>query len=83
MSASSLQVTKTSYSEPRSDRAHWAQGWVARHIVADDPYQGDIRPKLSKDERTPLWVSVGLAVMLLSASLSYVGLWMLWRWFVS
>ncbi len=59
---------------------HWFRGWVARHIVADDPYDGEDLQPVGEEERTPVWMGAGFALMLLSAILTITGLMMLWRW---
>ena len=67
--------------EPLSARAHHAfQAWLARHIVADDPYDGENIQQVLKDERTPVWMGVGLSVMLVSAILSITASAMPWEW---
>jgi hypothetical protein len=54
--------------------------WVARHVVADDPYGSEDLQKPAREEQSPLWIGVGLALMLLSGIISISGLIMLWRW---
>jgi hypothetical protein len=56
------------------------RAWVARHIVADDPYEREDLRQVGEEERVPFWMGVRLAIMLLSAIISITGLIMLWRW---
>ena len=74
-------IMDKSQPERLSTRArHWFRGWVARHIVADDPYDGEDLQPAGEEERTPFWTGAGLALMLLSAFISITGLMMLWTW---
>jgi hypothetical protein len=67
--------------EPLSTQARERfRAWVARHIVADDPHDGEDLQPVGKQERTPFWMGIGLALMLLSAFITITGLMMLWRW---
>jgi hypothetical protein len=54
--------------------------WVDRHIVADDPYDSEDLPQVGTDERSPNWTRLSLALMVLSAVISIIGLSMLWAW---
>jgi hypothetical protein len=56
------------------------RAWVARHIVADDPYDSEDLPQVGTDERSPDWTRLSLALMVLSAVISIMGLSMLWMW---
>ena len=74
----------TRRAEPFSIRAgERFRAWVARHIVADDPCDSEDLQQSETDEMTPLWAGVGLAIMLLSAFISIMGLMLLWAWLVS
>ena len=58
---------------------HWFQGWVERHIIADDPYDDpDVEPP-AREKSGPLEVSFVLALFVLSGTLSIIGLISLWR----
>jgi len=74
-------ILEKSQPEHLSARARrWFRAWVARHIVADDPYDGEDLQPVGEEERTSFWTGIGFALMLLSAVLSITGLIMLWRW---
>ena len=71
----------TRRAEPFSIRAgERLRAWVARHIVADDPYDGEDPQQSEREEMTSLWMAVGLVIMVLSAFISIMGLIMLWMW---
>ena len=70
-------------SRPKSLSPRICEGmraWVARHIVADGPYEREDLRQVGEEERAPFWMEVRLAIMLLSAIISITGLIMLWRW---
>ena len=71
----------TRRAEPFSIRAgERLRAWVARHIVADDPYDREDLEEVGTGERTPHWTRLGLVIMVLSACISVMGLIMLWMW---
>jgi hypothetical protein len=58
---------------------HWFQGWVERHIVADDPYDDPGVEPPAREKSGPLEVGFVLALFALSGALSIIGLISLWR----
>ena len=67
VSGPSLHNRERGLREPLSSRANDAlKGWAERHVIADDPYDRDGQQQVSEEERTPIWLGVGLAAMLAS-----------------